>query len=169
MNQVGNEISDDIKIKIFGILEENEYVLGLCHNDLQPNNMLKTDLGIVIIDYEFSTVGNILFDIANLFCETHLNYEENVYYLSIGYQKEDEERFIGLYFDEKVDLKEIYSKVENLKIISHFLWFFWAIPKAKGEGTQDFDYVKYAKERLREIEKIGILNNEEIESLLSLL
>lgn len=55
--------------------------IGYCHNDLQCGNMLlvtQQDKTFVrLIDYEYATVGDICFDIANHFCEYAADYESD--------------------------------------------------------------------------------------------
>ena len=40
--------------------------IGLCHNDLDPSNILITGNDLYFIDYEFSAIGDIFYDLATL-------------------------------------------------------------------------------------------------------
>lgn len=40
--------------------------IGLCHNDLNPSNILITNNSLYLIDYEFSAMGDIFYDLATL-------------------------------------------------------------------------------------------------------
>jgi thiamine kinase-like enzyme len=37
-----------------------------CHNDLLPGNMLSTDAGVMLVDWEYAGMGHRLFDLGNL-------------------------------------------------------------------------------------------------------
>ncbi|CDM67277.1 choline/ethanolamine kinase family protein [Clostridium bornimense] len=45
---------------------KNSYMEGLCHNDLNPSNILLTDKSLYIVDYEFAARGDIFFDLATI-------------------------------------------------------------------------------------------------------
>lgn len=45
---------------------KNSYMEGLCHNDLNPSNLLLTDKNLYIIDFEFAARGDIFFDLATI-------------------------------------------------------------------------------------------------------
>lgn len=47
-------------------LVKNSYMEGLCHNDLNPSNILLTDKNLYIVDYEFAARGDIFFDLATI-------------------------------------------------------------------------------------------------------
>ncbi|KAF9763709.1 putative choline kinase 2 [Nosema granulosis] len=146
------------------LYKENEYKEGLCHNDLQPNNMLKTQNKVVIIDYEFATKGDVLFDIANLFCETHIDYKNKtcVYKAELGYKEEHEIDFLKTYFEgQEVNIEDIRMRINNFKLISHFIWFLWAIPKLTEHTNEEFKYDNYAKDRLHALIESGFVCLEE--------
>lgn len=41
-------------------------LLGLCHNDLNPSNILLTENNLYIIDYELSGINDVFFDLATI-------------------------------------------------------------------------------------------------------
>lgn len=41
-------------------------LLGLCHNDLNPSNILLTENNLFIIDYELSGINDVFFDLATI-------------------------------------------------------------------------------------------------------
>ena len=47
-------------------LVKNSYMEGLCHNDLNPSNILLTDKNLYIVDYEFAARGDIFFYLATI-------------------------------------------------------------------------------------------------------
>jgi thiamine kinase-like enzyme len=59
----------NILINKLNILEStlcSSQLLGLCHNDLNPSNILLTKNNLFIIDYELSGVNDIFFDLATI-------------------------------------------------------------------------------------------------------
>ncbi|KAF9763704.1 putative choline kinase 1 [Nosema granulosis] len=164
------EILEGLKKKAKILIDNNKYKPGLSHNDLHANNMLLTKNGVVIIDYELCTTGDILFDIANFFCKTHLDNEKSKNGMSGGYTKKDEKRFLKLYFsDSKVDQMDILNRVKIFKGISHFIWFMWAVPKLTHKFNSNFNCDNYASDRLynlRELEFVSQIEETELRSLL---
>lgn len=59
-----NEILN--KLKYIEELYHNNLDLGLCHNDLNTSNIIYTENNIFFIDFEFSGMGDIFFDLATL-------------------------------------------------------------------------------------------------------
>ncbi len=84
------------------ILESGEQVL--LHNDVVQGNLLKVKNGIRLIDFEYSGLGNPIFDIASFLTERELSKE---------------------HYDLFVSQFEGVNK-EELKIVSCFLQLFWA-------------------------------------------
>lgn len=160
-----SEILENASIKIFNIIKNNQGKNVLCHNDLQPNNILKTNT-IIFIDFEYCSIGNNLVDIANLFCETEIDYEKNVYIKGSGYTEEDRIFFLMKYFN-KNDVKCELQKINNLEVVSHFLWFVWSVYIIKSNNNSEFDYKKYSLSRLQYLN--NIFTSDEIKILLSYL
>lgn len=53
-------------LNIIETLLKDSYMEGLCHNDLNPSNILLTDKNLYIVDYEFAARGDIFFDLATI-------------------------------------------------------------------------------------------------------
>ena len=53
-------------LNIIETLVKDSYMEGLCHNDLNPSNILLTDENLYIVDYEFAARGDIFFDLATI-------------------------------------------------------------------------------------------------------
>lgn len=53
-------------LNIIETLVKDSYMEGLCHNDLNPSNILLTDKNLYIVDYEFAARGDIFFDLATI-------------------------------------------------------------------------------------------------------
>lgn len=126
---------------------------GLCHNDPQPGNILMTareGTEAVFIDFEHSSTGNQLADIAGLFCEAMCDYAESRIDSRRGWSRERKTAFLKRYFgDEDIDYGAVLDKVSDLETFSHFLWYLWgrrALKRRRGTGS--FDYHVYARSRM---------------------
>ena len=53
-------------LNIIETLVKDSYMEGLCHNDLNPSNILLTEENLYIVDYEFAARGDIFFDLATI-------------------------------------------------------------------------------------------------------
>ncbi len=105
------EITEDFPIdgteefladRAFDILEEGQQVI--LHNDVVEGNLLKVEGEIKLIDFEYSGIGNKLFDIASFLTEREIN---------------DEQRNLFITQFEDVD-------IDKLNIVCAFLQIFWA-------------------------------------------
>ncbi|MCW8822120.1 MAG: phosphotransferase family protein [Sulfurovum sp.] len=86
---------------------ESETVL--CHNDLNPHNILFTQT-IKLIDWEYAGMNDRYFDLASVCVEFDLT-------------KEDEEHFLRSYFTMQDDIK--YEKLKAYKVIYKALCTQW--------------------------------------------
>lgn len=73
----------------FAVLERfpSEYVL--CHNDLNPRNILFTEM-IQLIDWEDAAINDKYFDLASVCVEFDLNKEDEAYFLKCYFIRENE-------------------------------------------------------------------------------
>ena len=87
----------------FSVLENcpSEYVL--CHNDLNPRNILFTET-IQLIDWEDAAINDRYFDLASVCVEFDLNKEDEVYFLKCYFTRENE------IIDEKLKAYKIIYK-----------------------------------------------------------
>lgn len=111
--------------------------IGLCHNDLNPSNILRKGESIRLIDFEFSGYNFIEFDIANMFLEMGIDIVDGkaIYY---GKYLEYEEYFCD----------EYGISMENIKMFkdaSNMMWTLWAI--IMSHDNKQFDYLTFAKFR----------------------
>ena len=74
------------------------------HNDVVEGNLLKVGGGIILIDFEYSGLGNKIFDVGSFLTERELTEEQR-------------EEFIGHF--EDIDL-------DDLEIVEEFLQIFWS-------------------------------------------
>lgn len=142
--------------------------LKMCHNDLQPGNVLKIESGMFIIDWEYCTMNNPLFDIANFFCEASTNYKTGEFDTSIGWDEEGKKEFLDYYFENKKYDHNVLKKIEALENVSHFFWFLWGLNMFE-RSDEGFDYYKYTLSRLKELEKCSFINVSEYNLLLAVL
>ncbi len=89
--------------KAFQILKKGKQVL--LHNDLVKGNLLKTGREIKLIDFEYSVVGNPIFDVASFITERKLTKSQLSFFMDC--------------YDNKLDK-------QDLLIVSAFLQIFWA-------------------------------------------
>jgi thiamine kinase-like enzyme len=59
--------------------------LGCCHNDLVRENIIATKVGVMVIDFEYTAVGDVYFDLAGLVTSFKLTNDEIVWMLNIYY------------------------------------------------------------------------------------
>ncbi len=95
--------------------------LGLCHNDPFPNNFLDTST-LRLIDWEYSGMGDIFFDLA-IIC--------------IPYTKEQKEEFLIHYFGE-CDTEKLAGLEQMAYVVT--LWnALWAVLQRKlSDGDADY-------------------------------
>ncbi len=99
--------------------------LGLCHNDPFPNNFLDTAT-LRLIDWEYSGMGDIFFDLA-IIC--------------MPYTKEQKEEFLILYFGE-CDAEKLAGLEQMTYVVT--LWnALWAVLQRK-LSNGDADYIGIA-------------------------
>lgn len=151
---------------IFNLINQFEDILKkdqlrLCHNDLQRGNILKiANKEIKFIDFEYSCLGSIYFDIANFFCEVMSNYLINSKLdRRLGFTDEEKKSFLRTYFnantDEFVDLE--LKKVNEIEGYCHLLWFIWASNNINKGPSENFDYAEHAESRLQLIKELGLI------------
>lgn len=120
---------------------------GLLHGDMHCGNILKTDSGIVFIDWENCTVGDPAFDIVALFYES-----ENLQFFpeEKSITEEQKELFFRLYEKMNKDplLKEKVSLLYPLRWLSDTLWLACRICEYESLPEQSRDKPKAAYERL---------------------
>ena len=88
----------------FNIIENSEKVLVLCHNDLNPKNIIFNSLPAYpkLIDWEYAGVNDCYFDLASVCVEFYLGTEEEKFFLNAYFNKS--------YNQEKLDAYKIIYK-----------------------------------------------------------
>lgn len=149
-------VADDPKIKGSGL----DVVFS--HWDSQENNILQTQYGLRLIDFEYAGMEHQAFDIASYFIECTIDYlvDKHPYYkvrLS-DYPSEWEQRlFCSIYLSEyfettvlpdDVSVSVLLERVQRFTLMSHLLWALWSVIRAPQAPTfSSFDYLTYAESR----------------------
>ena len=123
---------DKIRDKVFGLqshLEEIGIDRKSCHIDLVPENFIEDETGrVYLIDWEYSSMNDPMWDLAALFLEAN-------------YRKSEEGDFFKYYYSEKTPVS--IAKIMIYKILQDFLWSLWTIYKEE----QGADFGSYGQDR----------------------
>jgi thiamine kinase-like enzyme/choline kinase/predicted transcriptional regulator len=110
-----------------------------CHNDLVPENLVKSGKDkVYLIDWEYAGMNDPMWDLA-------------AHSIECDFAPEDEELFLALYLQADHTPLDIQQRVLMNKIFQDFLWSIWTIIKeAKGDdfGTYGIDRFNRARENL---------------------
>lgn len=121
-----------IREKIFSLqkhLEEISVDKKSCHIDLVPENFIEDENGrVYLIDWEYSSMNDPMWDLAALFLESN-------------FRKAEEGEFFKYYFSENTPVS--VAKIMIYKILQDFLWSLWTIYKEE----QGADFGSYGKDR----------------------
>lgn len=135
---------EKIREKVFRLrdtLEEMGRNLVSCHNDTVPENFVFSKGKIYLIDWEYSGMNELEWDLG-AFC------------LECNFSKKETEELIRVYFEGK-ETKQNILKIKIYQICQDFLWSLWTILKEeKGEkfGTYGIDRYRRAIQMLKELE-----------------
>ena len=69
------------------LLESYPKELGCCHNDLVRENLIPTEDGVIVIDFEYAAIGDVYFDLAAVATSFWMNDEDIVRMLAIYYDQ----------------------------------------------------------------------------------
>ncbi|MEG1410450.1 MAG: phosphocholine cytidylyltransferase/choline kinase family protein [Terrisporobacter sp.] len=132
----------EVKNQVLGlneILDKLGRDLKSCHNDTVPENFIKGNNRIYLIDWEYSGMNDPMWDLA-----AHI--------IECDFTQDEEELFLQNYFGENIDIEDRYKKkILIYKICQDFLWSIWTnIKEAKGDdfGTYGIDRYNRAKQNL---------------------
>lgn len=120
-------------MKLYDEIKNSDLELSPCHNDLIPENIIKSDYGkFYLVDLEYASMNDYLWDIASLFVECE-------------FSQDDEELFLRMYLEEQPS-DEVRKKIATYKMLQNFLWSLWARYKeVKGENIGTFGIDRYNK------------------------
>lgn len=123
---------DKIREKVFGLkahLEEIGIDRKSCHIDLVPENFIEDENGrVYLIDWEYSSMNDPMWDLAALFIESN-------------YRKSEEGEFFKYYYSENTPVS--VAKIMIYKILQDFLWSLWTIYKEE----QGAEFGSYGQDR----------------------
>lgn len=163
------EMAAEAKKLALHLQDTNKHISGqgfdvvFSHNDVQENNMLQTQYGLRLIDFEYSGFNFQAFDIANFFCEHVMDYTHPKYPFysanHANYPCQDEQRlFAAVYLSEYLEttvypsdehmVQPLLEVVNQFTQVSHMLWGLWSIIRSPQAPTyEDFDFIDYGKFR----------------------
>ena len=101
-----------------------------CHIDLVPENFIEAPDGhLYLIDWEYSSMNDPMWDLAALFLESEFTPEE-------------EENFLAYYEGDKTPVSR--SKIRIYKILQDIIWSLWTIYKEEnGANFGDYGISRY--------------------------
>lgn len=137
--------SIDLVLKKLNLLEESlmkNLHIGLCHNDLNASNIILCHDKLFFVDYEYSSMGDIFFDLASI-----------SWFLSECKRKE----LLELYFGEYKE--EYYEKLIDYLFVVKFYNATWSLLKSTNTSS-NYDYYKGAEMIFEEL-----LNENSIRSI----
>lgn len=119
---------DNVRKSIFG-LEKQLANLGVdrksCHIDLVPENFIESPEGhLYLIDWEYSSMNDPMWDLAALFLESDFTGEE-------------EEKFLSFYESQQTPVSR--EKIRIYKILQDVIWSLWTVYKEE-QGADFGDY-----------------------------
>jgi thiamine kinase-like enzyme len=129
---------DDAKKRV-AALERPLSVLGVgrvaCHNDLVPENILRTPDGLILIDWEYSGMNDPAWDLASFALES-------------GLDDAAEHRFLVAYAGASVN-ERLRLRVDAYKSLQDFLWSLWSILQetASRDPSKARSYREYGQDR----------------------
>ena len=130
------------------LLEKRLADLGVdrksCHIDLVPENFIESPQGrLYLIDWEYSSMNDPMWDLAALFLESEFTSAE-------------EEDFLSHYESDKTPVSR--EKIRIYKILQDIIWSLWTIYKEEnGADFGDYGISRYNR-AVKELESEGDLN-----------
>ena len=96
-----------------------------CHIDLVPENFIESPQGrLYLIDWEYSSMNDPMWDLAALFLESE-------------FTKQEEDDFLSYYESDKTPVSR--EKIRIYKILQDTIWSLWTVYK-EAQGTDFGDY-----------------------------
>lgn len=117
-------------------------LIGLCHNDLNASNIILSNNDLYFVDYEYSSMGDVFFDLATI-----------SWFLS----EKSRKSLLSLYFGEYKN--KHYTKLLDYLFVVKFYNATWSLLKAK-DSNSDYDYLSGAQMIFKDL-----LNNNSIRTL----
>lgn len=124
---------EDVRKSVFSLKDQLEEI-GMdkksCHIDLVPENFIEGPNGhLYLIDWEYSSMNDPMWDLAALFLESEFTSAE-------------EEEFLSLYESDKTPVSR--EKIRIYKILQDIIWSLWTIYKEEnGADFGDYGISRY--------------------------
>ena len=118
------------------LLEKRLADLGVdrksCHIDLVPENFIESPQGrLYLIDWEYSSMNDPMWDLAALFLES-------------DFTNQEEEDFLAYYESDKTPVSR--EKIRIYKILQDTIWSLWTVYKeAQGADFGDYGVSRYQR------------------------
>ena len=138
-----------VRKSVFSLKEELEQI-GIekksCHIDLVPENFIEVPDGhLYLIDWEYSSMNDPMWDLAALFLESEFTPEE-------------EEDFLAHYESEKTPVSR--EKIRIYKILQDIIWSLWTIYKEEnGADFGDYGITRYNR-AVKELQSQGGIDED---------
>ncbi len=133
-----------VRKSVFSLKEELEQI-GIekksCHIDLVPENFIESPDGhLYLIDWEYSSMNDPMWDLAALFLESEFTPDEEDYFLSY-------------YESEQTPVSR--EKIRIYKILQDIIWSLWTIYKEEnGADFGDYGITRYNR-AVKELQSQG--------------
>eukprot|EP00397_Hematodinium_sp_SG-2012_P022747 GEMP01023588.1.p1 GENE.GEMP01023588.1~~GEMP01023588.1.p1 ORF type:complete len:363 (+),score=56.81 GEMP01023588.1:656-1744(+) len=174
-------LSDYISERMMGsIVSGQGWDIVFCHNDCQENNLLQTQYGLRLIDFEYSHFNFQAYDIANFFNEFCIDYMypshpfftlDLTRYPSLS----DQRLFASVYLSEylKTPVRPwdhnmtdpLIEAIEIFSMASNLVWALWSVLRSPQAFTFDeFDFMGHGSYRFDMYKRTqrSILSNNHI-------
>ncbi|BAM40385.1 choline/ethanolamine kinase [Theileria orientalis strain Shintoku] len=162
-----NDLKRDYKV-VVDILEDHvkssnsmANTIMFCHNDLFSLNILDTQHGVYLIDFDFSGFNYVGWEIANLFREITIVYDTGMppYFMSdknLELSYEFQSFFLSVYLSQLLDknvlpsdkmVKEFIDSLEIHYLMVDVFWVFWGIimkDRSREELNKPVQFEAYA-------------------------
>ena len=132
------------------LLEKRLADLGVdrksCHIDLVPENFIESPQGrLYLIDWEYSSMNDPMWDLAALFLES-------------DFTNQEEEDFLAYYESNKTPVSR--EKIRIYKILQDTIWSLWTVYKeAQGADFGDYGISRYNR-AVKELQSQGGIDED---------
>lgn len=146
-----------------GVVSGQGWDVVFCHNDCQENNLLQTQYGLRLIDFEYSHFNFQAYDIANFFNEFCIDYIVTTHpffvldltrYPTLA----DQRMFAAVYLSEylKTPVRPtdynmtdpLIEAIELFSMASNLVWALWSVLRSPQALTfDDFDFMAHGAYR----------------------
>ena len=138
-----------VRESVFSLKEELEQI-GIekksCHIDLVPENFIEGPDGhLYLIDWEYSSMNDPMWDLAALFLESEFTTDE-------------EDSFLSYYESEQTPVSR--EKIRIYKILQDIIWSLWTIYKEEnGADFGDYGITRYNR-AVKELQSQGGIDED---------